>query len=174
MCFPDRRRHLRMSVPITFRDQPEHECRDDEYRYSSLNGSEAKSLPHFVKFEAAIFNQGTNSWKCVWLKTVASLNSCLVRCYLRQARLTRSAALRSDPGWLRDRPDTTRSRCRSRSRQGGRQSPSRTERSVHLQPNREQIAADDAENDPENSAGFRDENGLGQELTQNVATPRAD
>ena len=70
MCFPDRRLHLRMSVPITFRDQAEHECRDDEQRYSSLNWSEAKSLPQLVKFEAlATFNQGTSLSKCVWLKT---------------------------------------------------------------------------------------------------------
>ena len=60
MCFPDRRRHLRVSVPITFRDQAEYECCDDEQRYSPLNGSEAKSLPHFIEFETPdLFNQGT-------------------------------------------------------------------------------------------------------------------
>jgi hypothetical protein len=83
MYLPDRRLHLRMSVPITFRDQAEQECRDYEYRYSSLNRSEAKSLPQLVKFEApATFNQGTNLSKCVWLKTVASIYSCLVSAVL--------------------------------------------------------------------------------------------
>jgi hypothetical protein len=69
MRFADRCWHLRMSVAITFRDQPEHERRDDEQRDSSLNGSETKSLPQLVKFEAlAAFTQGTNLSKCVWLK----------------------------------------------------------------------------------------------------------
>jgi len=51
MRFPDWRWHLRMRLAITFRDQAEHERRDYEYRYSSLNGSEAKSLPHRIEFE---------------------------------------------------------------------------------------------------------------------------
>jgi hypothetical protein len=50
-----------MSVTITFRYQPKHERRDDEYGYSSLCGREAKSLPHFIERETpAAFNQGTN------------------------------------------------------------------------------------------------------------------
>jgi hypothetical protein len=58
MCLLDRLRDLRMRVAITFRDQAEHERCDYEYRYSSLCGSEAKSLPQFFKFEtAALFNQ---------------------------------------------------------------------------------------------------------------------
>ena len=48
-----------MSVAITFRDQAEQECRDYEYPYSSLDGCEAESLPHFVEFEMlAALNQG--------------------------------------------------------------------------------------------------------------------
>src|SRR5713101_4689032 len=130
MRFPDRRWHLRMRLAVTFRDQPEHERRDYEYRYSSLNGSEAKSLPQLVKFEAlATFNQGTNLSKCVWLKTVAPLHSCLVRCCLRQARLIRIATLQSDRDSLPDRLGTGRSRCRLLSRQADRRSPSRTGRS---------------------------------------------
>jgi hypothetical protein len=55
-----------MRVAITFRDQAEHERRDYEYGYSSLDGSEAKSLPHFVEFETpALFNQGLNLSKSV-------------------------------------------------------------------------------------------------------------
>src|SRR6266404_3881616 len=105
MCLPDRRLHLRMSVPITFRDEPEHERRDYEYRYSSLDGSEAKSLPHFIEFETpGLSNQGTNLSKCVWLKTVAPLHNCLVRRCLRQARLSRIAALQSGRGG-KDRQD---------------------------------------------------------------------
>ena len=61
MRFPDGHCHLRMSVAITFRDQAEHERRDNEQRYSSLSGSEAESLPHFIEFETpSLFNQVTN------------------------------------------------------------------------------------------------------------------
>jgi hypothetical protein len=105
MCLPYRRRHLRVSVPITFRDQAEYECRDYEKRYSFLNGSETKSLPHFIEFETpGLSNQGTNLSKCVWLKTVAPLHNCLVRRCLRQARLSRIAALQSGRGG-KDRQD---------------------------------------------------------------------
>jgi hypothetical protein len=63
ICFPDRRR-LRMRVAITFRYQAEQERRDDEYRYSSLNGSEAKPLPHFIEFETpVVFSQVSNPSK---------------------------------------------------------------------------------------------------------------
>jgi hypothetical protein len=66
MRFPDRRWGLRMSIAITFRCQAEHERRDYEYRYSSLSGSEAKSLPHFVEFETPdLFSQFTNLSNCV-------------------------------------------------------------------------------------------------------------
>jgi hypothetical protein len=47
----------RMRVAITFRDQPEHEGRGNEYDYSPLSRREAKSLPHFIEFETpALFN----------------------------------------------------------------------------------------------------------------------
>jgi hypothetical protein len=50
-----------MRLAVTFRDQAEHERSEYEYRYSSLCGSEAKSLPHFIKFETrALFNQIAN------------------------------------------------------------------------------------------------------------------
>jgi len=46
-----------MRVAITFRDQPEHERRNNEYDYSSFSRREAKSLPHFIEFETpALFN----------------------------------------------------------------------------------------------------------------------
>jgi D-alanyl-D-alanine carboxypeptidase len=40
-----------MRRAITFRDQTEHERRDDKHYYSSLSRREAESLPHFIKFE---------------------------------------------------------------------------------------------------------------------------
>jgi hypothetical protein len=47
----------RMRVAITFRDQPEHERRGNEYDYSSFSRREAESLPHFIEFESpALFN----------------------------------------------------------------------------------------------------------------------
>jgi hypothetical protein len=61
MRFPDRFWHLWMRLPVTFRDQAEHERRDYEQRYSSLGGSEAESLPHFIEFETpGLLNQVTN------------------------------------------------------------------------------------------------------------------
>src|SRR5438874_12819795 len=45
----------RMPVAITFRDQPEHERRGNEYDYSSFSRREAKSLPHFIEFETPAF-----------------------------------------------------------------------------------------------------------------------
>jgi hypothetical protein len=66
MRFLGRRRHLRMRVPITFRDQPQHERHDNEDRYSSLYGSEAESLPQFIEFETPdLFNQVTKLSKWV-------------------------------------------------------------------------------------------------------------
>lgn len=47
----------RMRVAITFRDQPEHERRGNEYDYPSFSRREAESLPHFIEFEtAALFS----------------------------------------------------------------------------------------------------------------------
>ena len=47
----------RMRIAITFRDQPEHERRGNEYDYPSLSRREAESLPHFIEFETpALFN----------------------------------------------------------------------------------------------------------------------
>ena len=46
-----------MRVAITFRDQPEHERRGNEYDYPSFSWREAESLPHFIEFETpALFN----------------------------------------------------------------------------------------------------------------------
>ena len=46
-----------MRVTITFRDQPEHERRGNEYDYPSFSRREAESLPHFIQFETpALFN----------------------------------------------------------------------------------------------------------------------
>jgi hypothetical protein len=46
-----------MRVPITFRDQPEHEDCENEQGYTFFGGREAESLPHFIEFEtAALFN----------------------------------------------------------------------------------------------------------------------
>ena len=44
-----------MRVTITFRDQPEHERRGNEYDYSSFSRGEAESLPHFIQFEMPAF-----------------------------------------------------------------------------------------------------------------------
>jgi hypothetical protein len=64
MRFAACRRHLRMRVAVTFRNQAEHERRDNEYRYSFLNRSEAKSLPHFIQFETPrLFTQVSNPSK---------------------------------------------------------------------------------------------------------------
>jgi len=56
-----------MRLAVTFRDQAEHERRAYEQRYSSLSGSQAESLPHFIEFETpCLFNQVTNLSKWVW------------------------------------------------------------------------------------------------------------
>ena len=44
-----------MRVAITFRDQPEHERRGNEYDYSSFSRRKAESLPHFIEFETPAF-----------------------------------------------------------------------------------------------------------------------
>jgi hypothetical protein len=42
---------------MTFRDQPEHERRGNEYGHPSLGRREAESLPHFIELETpALFN----------------------------------------------------------------------------------------------------------------------
>jgi hypothetical protein len=46
-----------MRVAITFRDQPEHERRGNEYDYPSFGRRKAESLPHFIEFETpALFD----------------------------------------------------------------------------------------------------------------------
>ena len=46
-----------MRVTMTFRDQPEHERRGNEYDYPSFSRREAESLLHFIEFETpALFN----------------------------------------------------------------------------------------------------------------------
>jgi hypothetical protein len=54
----------RIRIAITFRDQSEHERRDNEQRYSFLSGSKAESLPHFIKFEAPAFQVANPSNGC--------------------------------------------------------------------------------------------------------------
>jgi hypothetical protein len=44
----------RKGVAITFRDQPEHERRGNEYDYPSLSRREAESLPHVIEFETPV------------------------------------------------------------------------------------------------------------------------
>jgi hypothetical protein len=44
-----------MRVAITFRDQPERECRGNEYDYPSFNRREAESLPYFIELETSAF-----------------------------------------------------------------------------------------------------------------------
>src|SRR5918996_4314418 len=55
-----------------------------------------------------------------------------------------------------------------------RDCPAVWENDVDLEPSCEQVAGDDPQNDSQNSAGFRDEYGFGEELTENVATACAD
>ena len=43
-----------MRVAITFRDQPEHERRGNEYDYSPFSRREAKSLPDFIELEMPV------------------------------------------------------------------------------------------------------------------------
>jgi hypothetical protein len=64
MRFAAWRRYFRMRLAVTFRNQAEQERRDNEYRYSFLNRSEAKSLPHLIEFETPrLFNQVSNPSK---------------------------------------------------------------------------------------------------------------
>jgi len=59
-----------MRVAITFRDQPEHERRGNEYDYSPFSRREAESLPHFIELETpALFNH-----KC--LRSFLGVYSC--------------------------------------------------------------------------------------------------
>ena len=64
-----------MRVAITFRDQPEHERRGNEYCYSSLSRREAESLPHVIELETpALFNHEwiRFSGSITWLLSGAS------------------------------------------------------------------------------------------------------
>jgi len=54
------------------------------------------------------------------------------------------------------------------------QRPAERKDEIGLEPHRQQIPADDAEDDSDDSAGFRYENRLGQELSKDIAAPRAD
>ena len=53
-----------MCIAITFRDQPEHECRRNENGHSSLSRREAESLPHFSEFETTILlnHESNDKW----------------------------------------------------------------------------------------------------------------
>src|SRR5258707_13654350 len=52
----------RIRVAITFRDQPEHERRGNEYDYSSFSRREAESLPQFIELETpALFSHKVTS-----------------------------------------------------------------------------------------------------------------
>src|ERR1700675_1442440 len=50
--------------------------------------------------------------------------------------------------------------------------PAVGEDDIYLEPSCQQVTGDDSKNDSEDSAGFRDENGFGEELTR-AARPRA-
>src|SRR4029077_16482030 len=52
--------------------------------------------------------------------------------------------------------------------------PTVREEDMYLEPSCQQVAGDDSKNDSKDSAGFRNEYGFGEELTQDVATARAD
>src|SRR5438445_5888318 len=52
--------------------------------------------------------------------------------------------------------------------------PAVRENYVHLEPRCEQIASDDSENDSQNTASLGNENGLGQELPQNIVATGTD
>jgi hypothetical protein len=69
----------RMRVAITFRDQPKNERCEHEYRYSPFCRSEAKPLPHFIKFETpALFN---HEWTRMNTNTFAEMFlNLIVRC----------------------------------------------------------------------------------------------
>jgi hypothetical protein len=54
------------------------------------------------------------------------------------------------------------------------QRPAERKDQIGLEPHGQQIPADHAEDNSDNSAGFRDENRLGQELAKDVAAPCAD
>src|SRR5438552_2385300 len=69
----------RMPVAITFRDQPEHERRGNEYDYSSFSRREAESLPHFIELETpALFNHEVTSASS--RKCRAGFPACSCRC----------------------------------------------------------------------------------------------
>ena len=43
-----------MGVAVTFGDQAQRECRQDEKRHSFFGGSEEESLPHLIEFETPV------------------------------------------------------------------------------------------------------------------------
>ena len=52
--------------------------------------------------------------------------------------------------------------------------PAPRKNEIDLERKRQEISADDAEQDSDNAAGFGNENGFRQKLSQNIAAPRAD
>ena len=44
-----------MGVPITFRDETEHECRENKHDHSFFGRREAISLPRLIQFKAPAF-----------------------------------------------------------------------------------------------------------------------
>src|SRR5213595_2919490 len=52
--------------------------------------------------------------------------------------------------------------------------PAVGEDEIYLEPSCQQVAGDDSKNDSEDSTRFRNKHGFGEELTQDVATARAD
>src|SRR5207244_10869973 len=72
-------------------------------------------------------------------------------------------------GWVETEADPD---CRTDKKTGKR--PAVRENYVHLEPRCEQIASDDSENDSQNTASLGNENGLGQELPQNIVAAGTD
>src|SRR5262249_53831098 len=52
--------------------------------------------------------------------------------------------------------------------------PAKREDNIYLEPSCQKVAGDNSKNDSQNSTGFRDEHGFGEELTQHIATAGAD
>ena len=66
-----------MRVPITFRDQPEHEDCENEQGYTFFGGREAESLPHFIQFETTAFVD--HEWVCEILRLVVRCRAVALR-----------------------------------------------------------------------------------------------
>ena len=72
-----------MRVAITFRDQPEHERRGNEYDYPSFSRRETESLPHFIEFETpALFDHED------FCEVFSASNRALLRRNLARRRVT--------------------------------------------------------------------------------------